>query len=390
LWPLLHYRLDLVDFDRRDTSGYFRVNAFFARTLVSQLRPDDIIWVQDYHLIPLAAELRAMGVTNKIGFFLHIPWPPPDVFFALPPHRRLLETFSSYDLVGFQTDYDAENFVSCLVREGLGNAVGPGRFRTGEREFRIGAFPIGIETDEFAETAATAARNALVKRTAVSLKGRKMIIGVDRLDYSKGIDQRMLAYERYLENNPDAQGDIVYLQVTPKSRSEVPQYAEMQREIAETAGRINGTFSDLDWIPIRYINRTIKRTTLAGLYRIADVGLVTPMRDGMNLVAKEFVAAQNPEDPGVLILSRFAGAARELDTAVLVNPYDLDSTATAIDEAISMPRDERIARWQAMFAQLKRNDVNRWCEKFLAALEMRPERAESIPAADKSRLLPVS
>jgi trehalose 6-phosphate synthase len=370
LWPLLHYRLDLVDFDRRDTSGYFRVNAFFARTLVTELRPDDIIWIQDYHLIPLAAELRAMGVANRIGFFLHIPWPPPDVFFALPPHRRLLESFSSYDLVGFQTDYDAENFVNCLVREGLGAETAPGTFRAGGREFRIGAFPIGIETKAFAEVAAESVKHALVKRMAASLKGRKMIIGVDRLDYSKGIDQRMLAYERFLETHPEAQGEIVYLQVTPKSRSEVPHYADMQREIAETAGRINGAFSDLDWVPIRYVNRTIKRTTLAGLYRLADAGLVTPMRDGMNLVAKEFVAAQDPEDPGVLVLSRFAGAARELDAALLVNPYDLDSTAAAIASAMTMSLEERIARWRSMFAVLKRNDVRHWCENFLEALEM--------------------
>jgi len=391
LWPLLHYRLDLVDFDRRDTSGYFRVNAFFARTLASQLQPDDIIWVQDYHLIPLAAELRAMGVTNRIGFFLHIPWPPPDVFFALPPHRRLLETFSAYDLVGFQTDYDAENFVNCLTREKLGEVTGAGRFRAGGREFRIGAFPIGIETTAFAEVATEAAKNALVKRTAASLKGRRMIIGVDRLDYSKGIDQRMLAYERYLENNPDAQGEIVYLQVTPKSRSEVPQYADMQREIAETAGRINGAFSDLDWVPIRYVNRTIKRTTLAGLYRLADVGLVTPMRDGMNLVAKEFVAAQDPEDPGVLVLSRFAGAARELDAALLVNPYDLDSTAAAITQAVSMPLEERISRWQTMFAQLECNDVNHWCENFLAVLEAPPSLTDIVtPKSRKPELLSAS
>lgn len=383
LWPLLHYRLDLVDFDRRDTSGYFRVNAFFARTLVSQLRPDDTIWVQDYHLIPLAAELRAKGVTNKIGFFLHIPWPPPDVFFAIPCHRRLLEAFTSYDLIGFQTDYDAENFRNCLLREGLGGEAGRGTFRSGDREFRIGAFPIGIETGEFAAIAEESTENPLVKRMAASLKGRKLIIGVDRLDYSKGIDQRMLAYERYLENNPAAQGEIIYLQVTPKSRSEVPQYADMQREIAETAGRINGAFSDLDWVPIRYINRTIKRTTLAGLYRMADVGLVTPMRDGMNLVAKEFVAAQDPEDPGVLVLSRFAGAARELDAAILVNPYDIDSTAGAIAEAIAMPLNERIARWQGMFDQLTRNDVNYWCESFLHMLET-PLR---LPARDVGKPL---
>ena len=162
---------------------------------------------------------------------------------------------------------------------------------------------------------------------------------------------------------------LTSVEVTPKSRSEVPEYAEMQREIAETAGRINGAFSDLDWVPIRYINRTIKRTTLAGLYRLADVGLVTPLRDGMNLVAKEFVAAQKPEDPGVLVLSRFAGAARELDGAVLVNPYDMESTAGAIAGAVAMPRDERISRWRSMYDQLTRYNVNRWCEEFLESLE---------------------
>jgi trehalose 6-phosphate synthase len=369
LWPLLHYRLDLVDFDRRDTSGYFRVNAFFARILAPQIEPDDVIWVQDYHLIPLAAELRARGVTNKIGFFLHIPWPPPDVFFAMPWHRRLLEAFTSYDLVGFQIDYDAENFVSCLAREGLGRETSRGTFRSGEREFRIGAFPIGIDTEEFAATAVEAEQSPLVKRMAVSLKNRKLIMGVDRLDYSKGIDQRMLAYERYLEQNPKEHGKVVYLQVTPKSRSDVPEYADMQREIAETAGRINGAFSDLDWVPIRYINRTIKRSTLAGLFRIADVGLVTPLRDGMNLIAKEFVAAQDPADPGVLILSRFAGAARELEGAVLVNPYDIESTAGAIAGAIEMSREERVERWRGMFDQLTVNNVHHWCECFLDILE---------------------
>lgn len=369
LWPLLHYRLDLADFDRRDTTGYFRVNAFFARILAAQLRPDDEIWVQDYHLIPLAAELRARGVANRIGFFLHIPWPPPDVFFAMPWHRRLLEAFTSYDLIGFQIDYDAENFISCLVREGLGRETSRGTFRAGDREFRVGAFPIGIETEEFADLARDATENPLVKRMVASMANRKLIIGVDRLDYSKGIDQRMLAYERYLENVPSAQGKVVYLQVTPKSRSEVPEYAEMQREIAETAGRINGAFSDLDWTPIRYINRTIKRTTLAGLYRMADVGLVTPLRDGMNLVAKEFIAAQDAEDPGVLVLSRFAGAARELDGAVLVNPYDMESTANAIAGAVAMPLEERVSRWQRMFDQLKRNNVNHWCDDFLQTLE---------------------
>ena len=374
LWPLLHYRLDLADFDRQDVTGYFRVNAFFARALAARLRSDDVIWVQDYHLIPLAAELRALGVKNRIGFFLHIPWPPPDVWFAMPVHHRLLESFTAYDLIGFQTDWDAENFASCLKREALAEEIATNVFRAGTREFRIGAFPIGIETTEFAETARAAASNPLVKRMVTSLGERQLIIGVDRLDYSKGIDHRLLAYERFLKNNPAYHNKVTYLQITPKSRSDVPEYAEMQRQVAETAGRINGAFGHLDWTPIRYINRTIKRTTLAGLYRLSDVGLVTPLRDGMNLVAKEFVAAQDADDPGVLVLSRFAGAARELDQAILVNPYDLESTGNAIARALSMRREDRVARWRAMFGTLLDNDVSRWADCFLSVLEDAPAR----------------
>ncbi len=369
LWPLLHYRLDLADFDRHDVSGYFRVNAFFAKVLAQRLRPDDVIWVQDYHLIPLAAELRARGVTNRIGFFLHIPWPPPDVFFAMPVHNRLLEAFTAYDLIGFQTEWDAENFANCLRREGIGKETEKGVIRVGTREFRIGAFPIGIETAEFAQAAKVAAHNPLIKRMVESLGERQLIIGVDRLDYSKGIDHRMLSYERFLRNNAGYHNRVTYLQITPKSRSDVPEYAEMQSQVAETAGRINGTYGQLDWTPIRYINRTIKRATLAGLYRMSDVGLVTPLRDGMNLVAKEFVAAQDGDDPGVLVLSTFAGAARELDGALLVNPYDLENTGNTIARALSMRREDRVARWRSMFDTLMGNDVSKWAEVFLNALE---------------------
>ncbi len=369
LWPLLHYRLDLVDFDRRDTSGFFRVNGMFASVLAERLQPDDVVWVHDYHLIPLGDELRARGMKNRIGFFLHIPWPPPDVFLAMPCHRRLLEAFTAYDLIGFQIDHDAENFVACLQRTGLCRQTGPTSFMSGNRTFRVGAFPIGIDTQDFARTAERAVGSPLVRRMAESLGDRALVVGVDRLDYSKGIDQRMLAYERFLRNRPEMRGKVVYLQVTPKSRSEVPEYAAMQREIAETAGRINGSYSDLDWTPIRYLNRTMKHSTLAGLYRMADVGLVTPLRDGMNLVAKEYVAAQNPEDPGLLVLSCFAGAARELTSALLVNPYDIDATASAIAEAVAMPRDERIGRWREMYERIRRNDVHNWSATFLRALK---------------------
>lgn len=369
LWPLLHYRLDLTDFDRRDTTGYFRVNAMFAKKLAERIRPDDVIWVQDYHLIPLAAELRAMGCTNRIGFFLHIPWPPPDIWFALPVYRRLLEALTAYDLVGFQTEYDAEYFTASIVRAGVGAEVAPGSIVAGERHFQTGAFPIGIETERFAAIAARAAASKTVQRMRASLSDRSLIIGVDRLDYSKGIDHRMLAYERFLANNPASRNRVVFLQVTPKSRSNVPEYAAMQTQLAQTAGRVNGAYGDVDWTPIRYVNRTIRRSTLAGLYRLSNVALVTPLRDGMNLVAKEFVAAQSPDDPGVLVLSRFAGAAHELSGALLVNPYDLENTGEAIARAVTMGREERIARWKPMFDHLMTNDVGRWRDTFLAALE---------------------
>lgn len=360
LWPLLHYRMDLADYRESDYDGYLRVNRLFARVLARQIRPDDLIWVHDYHLIPLAAALRQEGVRNRIGFFLHIPWPSADVWSAMPRHREILAAFDSYDLVGFQTAHDAENFAGCLTRAGVGGS---------SLRSRTGAFPISIDTGAYATAAAHSASHPIAARLEASLRGRKLVIGVDRLDYTKGIDRRMASFARYVETTPSARGNVVYLQVTPKSRSEVPEYADIQRRIAEIAGRINGAFSDLDWMPIRYLNRTIRREALAGLYRMAAVGLVTPLRDGMNLVAKEFVAAQDPEDPGVLVLSEFAGAARELDGALLVNPFDGDAMASAIGSAIAMPLDERKARWRPMFEHLLKNDVVRWRETFLQAIE---------------------
>ena len=368
LWPLFHYRLDLTDFSRRDMAGYFRVNRFFARMLAPLVEPDDVIWVHDYHLIPLAAELRQMGLRNRMGFFLHIPWPPPDVLFALPPHETIVRGLSSYDLVGFQTEFDAENFASSLIREGLGRRVGTQVFDAYGRLFQMGAFPVGIETETFAEMSADYRRNLLVERMLRSIEGNELIIGVDRLDYSKGLGERMEAYARYIETNPACHGKVVFLQITPKSRSEVPEYAEMQREIAELAGRVNGALGDLDWTPIRYINRTVRRQALAGLYRIAQVGLVTPLRDGMNLVAKEYIASQDPENPGALVLSRFAGAARELEGALLVNPYDIEDIANAIATAMDMSLEERKERWQPMFESVAKNDIMHWCDTFLAAL----------------------
>lgn len=368
LWPICHYRIDLLQINAAETAGYFRVNEFLARKLAKMLRPDDLVWIHDYHLIPLASYLRQMGVDNRIGFFLHIPWPGSDVTSALPAYERLLRSFAAYDVVGFQTEQDAENFTGCLVRERVGRRLGDGWCQAGSRRILVRAFPIGIDTTGFRQAARQAERSLAVRRMKGSLEGRGLVIGVDRLDYSKGIRQRIEAFSCYIRENPDARGRVVYLQVTPKSRSEVPEYKTMQHEVAEQVGAANGGFGDIDWTPIRYINKSVGHATLAGLYRMARVGLVTPLRDGMNLVAKEYVAAQSETDPGVLVLSRFAGAAHELDAALLVNPYDVEATAGAIAQALQMPVEERRERWGAMMACLEANTVNDWCGHFLQAL----------------------
>jgi len=368
LWPICHYRLDLAEYGRKEMAGYFRVNRFFAERLAPMIEPDDIIWVHDYHLIPLAAELREMGFRNRIGFFLHIPWPPADVLFAMPVHEEIMRGLSCYDVVGFQTDHDVENFAGCLRREGIGDELGHGLFRSHGRTFKAGPYSIGIETAAFAEVARKAGNTSIVHKARKSIEGRDLILGVDRLDYSKGITQRIDAFERFMVRNPAFLNRVTYLQITPKSRSEVPEYEVMQRMVAEQAGHVNGAIGTIDWVPIRYINRSVGRNVLAGLYRLARVGLVTPLRDGMNLVAKEYVAAQDPDDPGVLVLSRFAGAARELHGALLVNPYDIDGTANALARALNMPLDERRERWQRMMTHLLEHDVSHWCDNFLKDL----------------------
>jgi trehalose 6-phosphate synthase len=371
LWPILHYRVDLAEFSRRDLSGYLRVNDHFARELHELLTPDDLIWVHDYHLMPLAKALRELGHKNRIGFFLHVPCPPPEMLTALPHHERLIPSLCEYDLVGFQTGDDAFNFSRYLTRE-CGLHSHDFNFVVADRTVRIDVFPVGIETAAFALLAQRAVRLPYVKRVTDSLVGRALIIGVDRLDYSKGIAQRLSAFERFLQTQPGWRGKVTYLQIAPKSRSEIPEYADIEQDIGSAAGRINGAYGEADWTPIRYINRAYSHSTLAGLYRAARVGLVTPLRDGMNLVAKEYVAAQNSEDPGVLILSRFAGAAQECKAALLVNPYDPDSVAAAIGQALSMPLAERQERHDATFRVLSHNDIQHWANRFLTALEREP------------------
>ena len=369
LWPILHYRLDLAEFSRRDLSGYRRVNAHFANQLNDLLQPDDVIWVHDYHLIPLAKMLRDRGHRNRIGFFLHVPFPPPEILTALPNHEWLIPQLSAYDLVGV-SDRERRDQFRALSRERMppAEARSDTRFRRPTGRCSIGVFPIGIETAEFSRLARRSVRSPLVRNVLDSLAGRAMVIGVDRLDYSKGLAQRMDAFERFLAVYPDWRGKVTYLQITPKSRSEIQEYAGMERTISEAAGRINGTYGEAAWTPIRYVNRAYSRSVLAGLYRSARVGLVTPLRDGMNLVAKEYIAAQDPDDPGVLILSRFAGAAAECTAALLVNPYDPEAVATSIAHALSMPLEERRTRHEALFHVISENDLKSWGELFLATL----------------------
>jgi trehalose 6-phosphate synthase len=369
LWPILHYRLDLAEFTRRDLGGYFRVNEFFARNLEKLLKPDDVIWVHDYHLIPLAKALRERGHKNKIGFFIHVPCPPPEILTALPNHEQLIPALGQYDLVGFQTEVDAANFSRYLENESNLTRLDADCFAFGSRVVRVGVFPVGIETEAFARLARRAIESDFVREVLESLSGRAMIIGVDRLDYSKGIPERMNAFERFLINFPDLRGKVTYLQITPRSRTGIPEYADIARLVGEAVGRINGTFGEASWTPLRYINKAHSRTALAGLYRGARAALVTPLRDGMNLVAKEYIAAQNPDDPGVLILSRFAGAARECSAALLVNPYDSEGVAIAINRALAMPLEERRQRQEANFKVLVANDLTHWAGRFLGALE---------------------
>ncbi|HWI26011.1 MAG TPA: trehalose-6-phosphate synthase [Stellaceae bacterium] len=369
LWPLLHYRLGLMAYRHEDYQGYLRVNMRMARQLQPFLQPDDLVWVHDYHLIPLGAALRALGVANRIGFFLHTPFPSIDVLSALPHHERMIEAMAAYDLVGFQTEAATDAFLGCVRACPGGEMLGRAAFALDGRRSRVSTFPIGMDAEDFARLAGQAAHSAEARRLKESLSGRNLIIGVDRLDYSKGIPQRFEAIEGLLTAYPEQRRRFNYLQITPYSRADLTQYRAFRRELEGLAGRVNGKFAEFDWSPIRYVNRSFSQQTLAGFYRAARVGLVTPLRDGMNLVAKEFVAAQDPLDPGVLVLSRFAGAAKELDAALLVNPIDATEMAAALHRALEMPRGERSERWQAMMAANRRNTLDHWRDSFLAALD---------------------
>lgn len=370
LWPLFHYFLKGMRYNAEQREAYEAVNRTFAQKLLPLLEARDLIWVHDYHLIPLGRQLRELGVQRPLGFFLHIPFPNIEMLRVLPGYAELLRDLTAYDVVGFQTQNDLTSFYSGIEHLfGVEAIRGDGRVRVGDRLLRAEVFPIGVDVNGVQTEAIEAVASDLVKRMSESLMGRQLMIGVDRLDYSKGLVERFSAYQEFLETYPDNVGRITYIQIAPLSRSDVKAYIEIRQALEQAAGRTNGRFADTDWTPIRYLNRNFPHGRLMGLLRAANVGLVTPLRDGMNLVAKEFVAAQNAEDPGVLVLSNLAGAARELSSALLVNPYDLRAVSHAIQSALSMPLPERRERHAAMLQVIRRNDIAAWTRRFAEALE---------------------
>lgn len=367
LWPLFHYRIDLAEYERSFAGGYQRVNERLAETARPLIEPEDRIWIQDYHMFPLGEELRKRGCENQIGFFLHIPWPPPRLLTTLPEARELLKTLFAYDLVGFHTEEWLRSFEECAVNI-LGATSDGETLSLNGRTVRMIAAPIGIDAEAFTALAASPRARLSFRQMRDSAVGRDLIVGVDRLDYSKGLEERFLGYERFLQEHPEERKEVFLLQIAPPSRAAVETYQKIRTALEGLSGRINGAYADVDWVPLRYVNQGYPRDILAGIYRAARIGLVTPLRDGLNLVAKEYVAAQDPEDPGVLILSRFAGAAEQLTEAVLVNPYSAEEISDAIILALKMTREERIERWQALNANVQNEDVFWWLRRFTDAL----------------------
>src|SRR5688572_16673432 len=368
LWPLFHCFPGRVELDLEQERAYRRVQRRFAETLVPHLRDGDLVWVNDYHLLLLARELRVRGWKGRVGFFLHIPFPPRDLFRILPDPRGFLDAMLDYDLVGFHVADFRDNYVQACEGE-LGADLDGDVLRVGSRSQRVGVFPVGIDPSAFASDGArTRDADSLLR----SMRGRKIVIGVDRLDYTKGIPERIRGFEEFLRRKPRWRRKLTLVQIAAPSRTRVRSYVEHKKEIDELVGRINGDLAEHDWTPIRYLYRSYPREVLAHFYRVANIGLVTPLRDGMNLVAKEYVASQDPSDPGVLVLSRFAGAAEELPEAVIVNPYVPADTARGLEQALAMPLSERRRRHEALLESVHRGTADEWARGFLAELRRTP------------------
>ncbi len=364
LWPLCHGRTDLLDLRAEYLEAYRHVNRRVAKMIAEVVRSGDTIWVQDYHLIPMAWYLRQLGVMAPIGFFLHIPFPGPNEFNAMPNGDEVARWITAFDLFGLQTQRDVSACLEVFRTLDGGEILINGRVAVGGDDVRVASFPIGIEAKAFSEAAATAEPRGDPPPY--------LMIGVDRLDYSKGLPQRFRAFGQLLEQRPDLKGQVELLQIAPPTRDGVAAYDEVRNELEQLSGQINGANANLDWTPIRYMHRALPRESLAGLYRQAHVGLVTPLADGMNLVAKEYVAAQDPANPGVLVLSKFAGAVEQMGDALIVNPHDIDEMAQALVTALWMSVGERRERHQRLMAGILAQDVDWWRRTFLDQLAASP------------------
>jgi trehalose 6-phosphate synthase len=399
LWPLFHDLQTRCNFDPDYWRVYRRVNRKFAEVIHRNIDEDDYIWIHDYHLIGTGLELRELGITAKIGFFLHIPFPALDLLLKLPWRFQILKALLAYDLVGFQTQRDKRNFVHC-VRTMLKNMPVRGKGQVviaevDQREVRIGNFPISIDFDEFAleaDSAGVGRRAAEIRSNLGSDSNRRtLLLGVDRLDYTKGIPERLAAFGNALDRFPRLREKVSLVQVVVPSRVHIPKYRDLKLEIDRMVGDINGKYGQTDWVPIHYIFRSVERVELLALYRAADIALVTPLKDGMNLVAKEYCAA-NVTENGVLIMSEFAGAAAQLHPeALLVNPYDVEEVAETIAAAADMPSAEGRRRMKALRRKVRKFDIYWWVDSFLNAgfardLQAFPPLEDYVPSGNDLRM----
>jgi trehalose 6-phosphate synthase/phosphatase len=387
IWPLFHDFQSQCNFDPSFRDAYREVNRRFAEVVAREADVGDFIWAHDYHLMALAEELRAKGVEARMGFFLHIPFPPADFFVKLPWRFGLLRSLLQYDLIGFQTARDRKNFLQCLATlmpdagvEGEGRVV---RVRPDDRTVRVGIFPISIDVDEFTEVASSEAVSERVARIWAEFPSRQIILGVDRLDYSKGIPHKLEGYRLALARYPELQEKVSLVQLVVPSREDIREYDAMRREIERLVGRISGEFTRPGWVPIHYQYGRWDRPELIAHYRAAHVALVTPLKDGMNLVAKEFCTC-SLEGNGVLILSEHAGSTAQLQhDAILVNPYDVEGVAEAIHRACTMPVEERRARMQRMRKKIREEDIFWWVDSF-----RRAARGEDLGSSEDFEVYP--
>lgn len=369
IWPLFHDFVSTCVFDPEYWEHYDSVNEKFAKVIAANANSDSFIWIHDYHLMRAATKLRDLGVRNKIGYFLHIPFPPPDIFVRLPWRFQIINSLLDYDLIGFQTNRDKQNFIRC-VRMYVKNIRIKGRGQIaeghiGDRRLRIGAFPISIDYNEFARMAASEEVSRKAWYIHEDYPKKQIILGVDRLDYTKGIPERLQAFRNALIRYPELRGEITLMQIVVPSRKQIPSYSDLKAEIEILVSNINGEFTESGWIPIVYIYQSFPRDELTAYYRTSEIALITPLKDGMNLVAKEYCAC-NIEQTGALILSEFTGASAQLyKGAIMVNPHDVVGIADAIHQVYHMSKEERVSRMKVLRRNVRNYDIFRWVDSFM-------------------------